>query len=706
MEAGGLNIDVSGTGHTVAGRDIIISQPISDPAQNQDRHELSMLLDKVKTIWIDKYLKESIKGAPIIKISFIIGKNQTIQSEGAIMHKMPAPQTDLDIERIYCNQGKSLLLLGDPGAGKTIAALQLVEKLLETAQKDIYKGVPVVFKLSSWRNDSHDLLGWLTSEFFKFYRIPKSQSSQWLITRRVLVILDGLDEIKDINRKSCVDAINKYMEDVGVSGIIITSRLQEYQNLNYKLKLEVAIILEDLTNNQIDQYVAFVEGGAVNLAQSFNNDSVLKQLARTPLFLNILCYAYRGVIVNAWENSLSESSEKRLENLFETYVKQMLIRNNSIISSNAGFVKRLSWLARQMEERSISVFWVEQIQPSWLNKKGNFIFYILISRFIEVNLFTKAILIFDSSYYQKFLVVFIYSTKLWIFVLLLDITMLLTKSKEKTKHVTVTKKYFLLFLYVSSFTFLSIHSDFIFSKLDAILPERLSDSTLGMNNVVYEIFISLFQILFMVFHYLTNSDIMSDDIGLGRSLNFNLKRAIREYFGLYFILTVLYFLLEIDFFDKPMISILAIASKLELLDEKLLYALIGFIHGGFFVKKATNKTEVSYNLKSSIKKSCIIFFLGSFIVFLTYFYYYNGVYLISIISILFWFMFGGLSLIRYLIVYLILIAEGSIVLSYTGFLNHSSKLMFLRNVGRGYIFIHPTLQKYFSYLKNLNLPKD
>jgi hypothetical protein len=59
-------------------------------------------------------------------------------------------------------------------------------------------------------------------------------------------------------------------------------------------------------------------------------------------------------------------------------------------------------------------------------------------------------------------------------------------------------------------------------------------------------------------------------------------------------------------------------------------------------------------------------------------------------------IFGGLDAIKHYVLRLILAREGYAPLSYVSFLDYATKLIFLRKVGGGYIFIHRMLMEYFA----------
>jgi hypothetical protein len=251
--------NVTGTGHIFTGTGdlhIIYKLP---PAEAEDRRNLLVLLEKVRKFWIEGVLKHSIHGAALLDL----GKEP---APGAVEHpwenvlELPDQAAvtlppDKKIVDVFDEVGRSLLVLGAPGSGKTITLLELARDLGGRAEADAAEPVPVVFHLSTW-TERRPLREWLSEELRSKYQIPKQIGASWLEKSRLLLLLDGLDEVAPADQEACVSAINNFAETFGLGGLVVTSRLEEYTALPVRLRLGGAIRLQPLTAEQVDAYCA------------------------------------------------------------------------------------------------------------------------------------------------------------------------------------------------------------------------------------------------------------------------------------------------------------------------------------------------------------------------------------------------------------------------------------------------------------------
>ncbi|MEV0039792.1 NACHT domain-containing protein [Streptomyces sp. NPDC050804] len=121
-----------------------------------------------------------------------------------------------------------LVVLGEPGAGKTVLALMLTLGLL--ADRAPRTPVPVLLSVSAWDPVSESLDDWIVGTLATAYYGERPQVPRQLLDRRMLLpVLDGLDEIPEAARRSAVRALNEACGDG--RGVVLTCRSAEYQDV-------------------------------------------------------------------------------------------------------------------------------------------------------------------------------------------------------------------------------------------------------------------------------------------------------------------------------------------------------------------------------------------------------------------------------------------------------------------------------------------
>jgi len=166
-----------------------------------------------------------------------------------------------------------LVVLGEPGAGKTMLLLRLVLDLM--ARRRPGGAVPVLVSLSSWDPARQSLHGWLTATLttdHSWLREPFSQATgdltrvQALLDRRLLLpILDGLDEMPGAPRALALTKINEVLRPG--ERIVVSSRLDEFREAVHSplgsgrtLSGAAGIVLGALDPADIGRYLRQGEG--------------------------------------------------------------------------------------------------------------------------------------------------------------------------------------------------------------------------------------------------------------------------------------------------------------------------------------------------------------------------------------------------------------------------------------------------------------
>jgi energy-coupling factor transporter ATP-binding protein EcfA2 len=277
----------------------------------------------------------------------------------------PLPEGTSIIDVYFSTKvGKKLLILGQPGAGKTTILLELAKHLAEKAQTDEMHPVPVIFECSTWTGKAPK--DWLADELKRIYHLKLDYAAKVLENGEILLLLDGLDELMASSQKAFVKQLNALL--VTTHQFVICSRVAEYESIaeEDKLHLHNAVFVQPLQNHQIVEYLDKVK--APHIREVLTRYPTLMTLASSPLILNMIILCRQDLPFGPPDSTFADEYHDRI---LETYLNSRLTGNGA---SHPPCQTRhwLSWLAMQLKGRSKSEFELEDLQPTWLKKPGQF----------------------------------------------------------------------------------------------------------------------------------------------------------------------------------------------------------------------------------------------------------------------------------------------------------------------------------------------
>lgn len=212
---------------------------------------------------------------------------------------------------------KRCVLLGEPGTGKTT----LLRRWALNFCKDVSRGeqpnsVPVYFQLRDWQ-DEHSASHALNTIWFGSDGGSDSKTIMRSLCRdgRVVLLLDGLDEVPDARRQAITDVISRLAKESPMIGIILSTRTASYKG---EFKGFSHCLLRPFEDSHMLEwsYKKLYSHDRLSwhrFVRHLNELPQMKDAARNPFLLGLLVHFYR-------QNSVLP---KDSANLLSSYVRAL-----------------------------------------------------------------------------------------------------------------------------------------------------------------------------------------------------------------------------------------------------------------------------------------------------------------------------------------------------------------------------------------------
>ncbi|MGV0024234.1 NACHT domain-containing protein [Phormidesmis priestleyi] len=199
------------------------------------------------------------------------------------------------------NEKQFLMVLGNPGAGKSTFLRKIGLEALKGQQGEYeHECIPVLLELKSFNRNEIEIEKAIAQEFkISGLPCPEEATAKLLEAGKLLILLDGLDEVPAKNLNETIYQIQNFVDQYDKNRFIASCRVAAYQNY-FRRFTDVA--MADFDPMQIRQFIsnwfhsqADQELGTAlkcwSLLQKTEN-AAAKELAQTPLLLTLLCLVY------------------------------------------------------------------------------------------------------------------------------------------------------------------------------------------------------------------------------------------------------------------------------------------------------------------------------------------------------------------------------------------------------------------------------
>ncbi|MBE1537683.1 NACHT domain-containing protein [Actinomadura algeriensis] len=255
---------------------------------------------------------------------------------------------------------RHLVVLGAPGSGKTVLAIRLLLDLLAPDRPG--EPVPVLLPLSSW-NPKTPLNVWVARRLAEDHPFLDRRMAERLVTEwRVMLLLDGLDELAPHLRALAINAIDRQLDDE--RPLILTCRSTEYETTvreNGGLMTRAAVV--EIEPVETGDAIGYLRAAALDGDGRWNAilahlrtapDGPLGTALSTPLMVELLRTAYKSSGTNPAELLDADAfpSRKAIEShLIDRFIPAAYadVHRPMYDAEQAG--RWLTFLARMMRRR-------------------------------------------------------------------------------------------------------------------------------------------------------------------------------------------------------------------------------------------------------------------------------------------------------------------------------------------------------------------
>jgi transcriptional regulator with XRE-family HTH domain/energy-coupling factor transporter ATP-binding protein EcfA2 len=345
------------------GRLLAVNGAPGQHAQNRRR-----MLGRLRRAYSD-LLEHSLQEIVWIELGFV-GVPDAVQNATNRLVRLSQQDDQLlppgtSILDIYDMSEGELLILGEPGAGKSTMLLHLAQILVQRAEQEETHPLPVILRLSSWAEQQPALEDWMSDQLASTYDVSPKLSTQWVCNGHILPLLDGLDEMDAASRSACIKALNDYHREHLLVPLVVCSRRVEYEDAarQQKLALQRAVLIQPLTLEQVFASLDRIGQPLDILRQTLEMNQALQELTTTPLMLSILILTYSKTPLPALSHEIATLQKQ----VWTDYVARMIEQKGD--ARRYPFQQTcswLSWLARNLQKHYQTVFYLERVELDWL----------------------------------------------------------------------------------------------------------------------------------------------------------------------------------------------------------------------------------------------------------------------------------------------------------------------------------------------------
>ena len=266
-----------------------------------DRHGILKVLGMMEPVWIeDIYTRVQFLGDDSIR-QYESLENLEQAYRGTQQRRFQAEKCEKRDGVAVANQQPYLMVLGQPGAGKSTFLRRIGLEALKREESDYgHNCIPVFLELKRFNTGKVDIEQAIAREFETCnFPDPARSATRLLEDGKLLVLLDGLDEVPTQQMDQAITQIQDFCDRYRQNRFIASCRTAAYRSRFRQFR---DVIMADFDDEQIQQFMTnwfrSKDDREFDTAQKCwdllqqPEYAATRELAQTPLLLTFLCLVF------------------------------------------------------------------------------------------------------------------------------------------------------------------------------------------------------------------------------------------------------------------------------------------------------------------------------------------------------------------------------------------------------------------------------
>jgi HEAT repeat protein len=243
------------------------------------------------------------------------------------------PVTFTTFNEAFTHYTGRILLLGEPGAGKTTTLMAHARDAIARRLVDPAEPLPVIALIAAWpAHHPPPLADWLAKHNGDFPGLAEA-----IRDGQALLLLDGLDELganrqDNDHEQTSYDPRQRFLDHIPANNqLVVTCRVRDYEQISQKAVLNGAVLLQPLTALQMQDYLADYP----DLWAAIQGDDTLREMCTTPLLLSIFAYGFQDSPAEERYKlqNLTDSPSELRDRIFGIYAERRYIHERQRVES-------------------------------------------------------------------------------------------------------------------------------------------------------------------------------------------------------------------------------------------------------------------------------------------------------------------------------------------------------------------------------------